>query len=72
MRIFARQSKIDFLDHQEVFRTITEGIGFYNKLFSYEFPFAKYDVIYVPEFRITAMENVGAVTFSDRVLKPSD
>ena len=72
MRIFARQSKIDFLDHQEVFRTITEGIGFYNNLFSYEFPFAKYDVIYVPEFRITAMENVGAVTFSDRVLKPND
>jgi len=72
MRIFARQSKIDYLDHKEVFRTITEGIGFYKNLFSYDFPFAKYDVIYVPEFRIGAMENVGAVTFTDRILKPLD
>ena len=29
-------------------------------------------MIYVPEFRIGAMENVGAVTFTDRVLKPAD
>lgn len=72
MRIFARQSKIDYLDTQEVFRTISEGIGFYKQLFGYDFPFAKYDMIYVPEFRIGAMENVGAVTFTDRVLKPDD
>lgn len=72
MRIFVRQSKADYLDHKEVFRTIREGIGFYNELFNYNFPFAKYDMIYVPEFRIGAMENVGAVTFTDRVLKPAD
>jgi len=35
-------------------------------------PFSKYDVIYCPEFRITAMENVGAVTFTDRVLVSPD
>lgn len=70
MRIFARQSKIEYLNSAEVFQTIQEGITFYNKLFGYDFPFAKYDMIYCPEFRIGAMENVGAVTFTDRVLKP--
>jgi len=72
MRIFVRQSKADYLDSAEVFRLISEGIVFYRELFGYDFPFVKYDMIYVPEFRIGAMENVGAVTFTDRVLIPRD
>ena len=72
MRIFVSQSKFDYLNSAEIFRTIQEGIDFYGQLFGYDFPFAKYDMIYVPEFRIGAMENVGAVTFTDRVLKPAD
>ena len=72
MRIFVRESKADYVDSAEVFRLISEGIPFYKVLFGYEFPFAKYDMIYVPEFRIGAMENVGAVTFTDKVLIPKD
>ena len=72
MRIFTSQSKFDFIDSAEIFRTIQEGITFYERLFGCGFPFSKYDMIYVPEFRIGAMENVGAVTFTDRVLKPAD
>lgn len=72
MRIFVSQSKFDYLDSAEVFRVIREGIDFYQDLFNRKFPFAKYDMIYVPEFRIGAMENVGAVTFTDRVLVPAD
>jgi aminopeptidase N len=45
---------------------------FYSSLFDCLFPFNKYDVIYCPEFRITAMENVGAVKFTDRVFIPLD
>lgn len=72
MRIFASHSKFDYLNSDEVFRIIREGIDFYSELFAKEYMFAKYDVIYIPEFRIGAMENVGAVTFTDRVLKPAD
>ena len=72
MRIFARAFKIAYLDSAEVFLTLKQGIKFYESFFGYKFPFAKYDVIYVPEFRIGAMENVGAVTFTDRILKPND
>jgi aminopeptidase N len=70
MRIFARASKQKYVDADLVFRVITKGIEFYEKMFDCPFPFAKYDVIYCPEFRISAMENVGAVTFSDRYLIP--
>jgi len=71
MRIFARKSKLDFVD-DKVFGVIKTGIAFYEDLFARKFPFAKYDLIFCPEFRISAMENVGAITFSDRYLMPKD
>ena len=72
MRIFARQSKFEYCDSAEVFRVIEDGINFYQQLFGYKFPYDKYDMIYVPEFRIGAMENVGAITVTDRTLMPAD
>ena len=47
---------------------ITEGIKFYQDLYSTPFPYAKYDQIFVPEFRIKGMENVGMITLTDRLL----
>ena len=72
MRIFCRKSKANFVDAPEIFRVITEGIGFYETLFGCAFPFKKYDIIYCPEYRIGAMENVGAVTFNDGFIRPPD
>ena len=72
MRIFVRNSKAKYVDAAEVFGAIKLGMQYYGDLFNYPFPFDKYDIIYCPEFRITAMENVGAVTFTDRVLVPKD
>jgi aminopeptidase N len=69
MRIFCRKSKLADLDHKEVFRVIQLGMHFYEDLFKFKFPFDKYDIIYCPEFRIGAMENVGAVTFLDNFIK---
>lgn len=68
MRIFVRESKREYVDADLVFRVLTQGMNFYSEMFECKMPFSKYDVIYCPEFRITAMENVGAVTFTDRVL----
>lgn len=68
MRIFVRDSKRANVDADLVFRVLTQGMNYYSELFECKMPFDKYDVIYCPEFRITAMENVGAVTFTDRVL----
>lgn len=70
MRIFVRNSKKDYVDADMTFRVITEGMEYYKDLFDQAFPFDKYDVIFCPEFRINAMENVGAITFSDHHLVP--
>lgn len=72
MRIFVRNSKKSFVDADLVFRIVTSGMKYYAALFDHTFPFDKYDIIYCPEFRITAMENVGAITFTDRILMPDD
>ena len=72
MRIFCRQTKAPHNDNAEIFRVLTEGVKFYETLFGCSFPFAKYDIIYCPEYRIGAMENVGAVTVNDRFIKVKD
>ena len=43
MRIFCRMSKVANLDAKEQFILVSEGIKFYQKLFSTPFPYAKYD-----------------------------
>jgi len=68
MRIFLRNSKIDNIDAKEYFRVMSTGIKFYEKLIGVKFPFEKYDSIFCPEYRIGAMENVGAITFNDGYL----
>ena len=70
MRVFMRDSKKDCLDAQEFMRVVDEGIKFYETYIGVEYPWTKYDQIFCPEFRIGAMENVGAITFTDRLLQP--
>ena len=60
------------IDAEELFRVIKFGIKFYEDYTRIKFPFEKYDQIFCPEFRIGAMENVGAVTFTDNFLQPKD
>ena len=68
MRIFCRTSKLANIDANEQFRIVNEGIRFYEDLFQTKFPYAKYDQVYVPEFRIRGMENVGVICLTDRML----
>ena len=49
---------------------MAEGIKFFEEFTSTKYPFAKIDQIFCPEFRIGAMENVGAITFTDNLLQP--
>ena len=39
---------------------------FYKDLFGFEFPFSKYDQVFLPKHIYVAMENVGCVTFSEK------
>ncbi len=61
--IFARQSLMAYLDHQELFEITRQGFEFFEQQFKTPYPFEKYDQLFVPEFNAGAMENAGAVTF---------
>mmetsp|Transcript_16916 Transcript_16916/g.28641 ORF Transcript_16916/g.28641 Transcript_16916/m.28641 type:complete len:132 (+) Transcript_16916:588-983(+) len=72
MSIYMRKSKAANIDCQALFGVIESGMRFYEDFTGVKYPFCKYDHIFCPEFRISAMENVGAVTFTDRILVPKE
>lgn len=63
--IYARKSLAEFLDADYIFEKTREGFAFFEKHFDYPYPFAKYDQLFVPEFNAGAMENAGAITFTE-------
>ena len=46
----------------------SQQLKFYNRYFGIKYPFGKLDIIGVPDFSAGAMENLGAITFRERVL----
>ncbi len=68
LRLFARKSMKDFVDSKFWFQITKQGLQYFETYFEIPYPFGKYDQIIVPEFNFGAMENVGAVTFSERFL----
>jgi aminopeptidase N len=63
--IFARKSLSQYLDSDYIFEKTRQGFEFYEKQFDYAYPFEKYDQLFVPEFNAGAMENAGAITFTE-------
>jgi len=47
-------------------------VKFYNDYFGIKYPFAKLDLISIPDFEAGAMENAGAVTFRETALLIDD
>ncbi|MEN9723398.1 MAG: aminopeptidase [Pseudomonadota bacterium] len=67
LRLFSRQSMKTYISSAEWFAVTRAGFDYFNSYFKTEYPFLKYDQIIVPEFNAGAMENVAAVTFSERL-----
>ncbi|TPW98325.1 aminopeptidase N, partial [Schumannella luteola] len=63
--VFARKSLFGYLDADYVFDITRKGFAYFEEKFGYPYPFAKYDQLFVPEFNAGAMENAGAVTFTE-------
>ncbi len=63
--VFCRASLAEFMDADYVFEKTRQGFEFYEKAFDQPYPFEKYDQLFVPEFNAGAMENAGAVTFTE-------
>ena len=68
MRIYARESLVKDIRHEEMFTATEVGISFYSEFFGRAYPFRKYDQVFVPEHVCGAMENVGCVTYNEAYL----
>ena len=63
--VFCRKSLFEFLDAEYIFEKTKQGFEFFEAQFGVSYPFEKYDQLFVPEFNAGAMENAGAVTFTE-------
>ena len=53
-----RQSMAAYLEADDIFGITRQGLDYFTGLFAGDFPFAKYDQVFVPD-NAGAMENVG-------------
>jgi aminopeptidase N len=63
--VFCRRSLVEHLDADNVFDITRAGFVWFEETFDTDYPFAKYDQLFVPEFNAGAMENAGAVTITE-------
>ena len=63
--VYGRKSLWQHLDADYIFDKTREGFAYFEEKFDFPYPFAKYDQLFVPEFNAGAMENAGAVTFTE-------
>jgi aminopeptidase N len=65
LRLYSRQALAKYVDAEEWFDITRRGLEFFSKEFGVAYPFGKYDQVIAPAMNYEAMENVGAVTFSE-------
>lgn len=62
-----RQSMLPYLDAAEILGLTRQGLDYFTGLFGMNYPFAKYDQVFVPD-SAGAMENVGCVIATESLL----
>ncbi len=63
--IYSRRSLTAYVDHENLFDVTRIGVTAFEEMFDSEFPFAKYDQVFAPEYNNGAMENAGCVTITE-------
>jgi aminopeptidase N len=63
--VYCRKSLEQYLEADYMFAKTKEGFKFFESTFDFPYPFEKYDQLFVPDFNAGAMENAGAVTFTE-------
>jgi aminopeptidase N len=74
VRLFVRRSRLERAKQHagEVLRLNREATAYFAKYFARKFPFAKYDLVLIPEFPYGGMEHAGATFLNEeRVLFPA-
>lgn len=65
LALYCRDSLAASFDTGHLFQLTKQGLGFFNNLFDYPYPWGKYEQAFVPEYNLGAMENPGLVTFTE-------
>ena len=67
LRIFSRKSIKRYAERKkDIYYHVTKcGIDFYENLFSTAYPFSKLDQVFIPDYNMGAMENVGCIIYRD-------
>ena len=65
LRLFARKSLAKYVEAKEWLDITDRGLKFYGGYFGVPYAFGKYDQVIVPDFNEGAMENIGAVMFTE-------
>mmetsp|Transcript_17088 Transcript_17088/g.16965 ORF Transcript_17088/g.16965 Transcript_17088/m.16965 type:complete len:690 (+) Transcript_17088:656-2725(+) len=65
---YCRKSLKEILNPELYLSWIIPSFKFYQEYFDMNYPFKKYDQVFVPEFNSGAMENVGCVTYREDYL----
>jgi aminopeptidase N len=66
LRLFARQSVAEHVPAADWLRQTRAGFTYFDAYFGIPYQFDKYDQLLVPDHRYGAMENIAAVTFSEK------
>ncbi|MFJ6679430.1 aminopeptidase N [Microbacterium sp. NPDC091382] len=65
LAVLCRASLAEHLDADEILDITRRGLDFFTTAFDQDYPWGKYDQIFVPEYNLGAMENPGLVTFTE-------
>jgi len=68
LALACRQSLTEFLDAEDIWDTTRRGLDYYTAVFEREYPFAKYDQAFVPDFSAGATESAACVIWTDALL----
>lgn len=66
LRLFARESLARYVRAEWLLELTSNGMAFFQAYFDEPYPFTKYDQLLVPDFNIGGMENIAAVTYTER------
>ena len=70
MSLYCRDTLYQFAEKQQIdiFEFTSDSIRRYEELFRVKYPFSKSDTIFCPEYTVGAMENPGAITYTEHLL----
>ncbi|NLS08709.1 aminopeptidase N [Nesterenkonia sp. MY13] len=68
LSLLVRKAMAEHLDAEELFTITKQGLDFFHSEFGYDYPWGKYDQVFVPEYNAGAMENPGLVVFTEKLI----